>query len=943
MTDTTLNRSARCAARPARVAILGGGPAGSFCAIWLNEFAQRAGRRFDITLFDHKSFEKPGPAGCNMCAGIIPDSLVRNMRRFGIELPSHVIQRRIEGYCLETLGGAVDIPKPPGVELYSTFRGPGPRGMYPSAQEGFDYFLLREAEKRGLNYINTLVTDVALPPSPAEPHVITCRDGSRYEADIVIGAFGVNSNLVRVFERLGFGYRAPQVVRAFQAEVQVDPDFITRGMGDRVFIFALGWRHLEFAAITPKRQHVTVTLIGTDPRRLDLEEFLDSPYVRRRMPAGWAMPCQFCCCSPRLPVTAAANAVHDRIVIIGDAHVARYLKNGIESSFYTARWAAQAIVAGDLSAAGLRRGYVSRCGYYVRDNRYGRALFRLHDAISSSATISRTHIEVARAEQASPRRTKRLSTVLWGMFTGNMPYRQIALRLVDPRLQWRLICAFGRDALQRVAGAPDGAQALLPGPHGQECSCSSHAPPVARSEGATAAPTSPSLAAAPGDRAAATGRPADPLGPLGPDSTVLIVGGGPAGAACALALVRQGQRLRRIPRIILIEEKRFGEHQNQCAGVISPPGLEMIRDHLGVRVPSDLVQREINGYVLYSDGDSLALDGDEFGERATALRRVQLDRLLLEAAEHAGVQVVHARTGDIEVGDDGVTVYTDSGTFHADVLVGAFGLDAGAAHAFARGTSYRPPHSLETLACKLHPAGLDYIPGLLDDRIHVFLPPERKLEFGALIPKGNHVTVIVAGARLREADMTKFLTRYASRLLPAACDIRGCFKGSFPLGPAKHLYGDRYVVLGDAAGMVRPFKGKGINAAIEAGWMAARTMLGDGISRAAFEDFARSQRHLTGDLLYGRLVRWLTTMVAHWRLLPAFVQEARRDTDLRQELFDCVSGRTTYRSVVLRRANLRLAPRMVWKSVAYLCGRWCRRVQPTPAEAYDNQDPSPKS
>jgi flavin-dependent dehydrogenase len=925
--------------------VLGGGPAGSFCAIWLGALVPLAaggGRaRFDITLFDHKSFAQPGPAGCNMCAGVIPDSLVRNMRRFGIELPEHVIQRRIAGYCLVTTGGSVDIPTPAGVEFYSTFRGPGPLGMYPSAQEGFDYFLLREAEKRGVTYRNALVTDVLPPERAHAPYTVVCRDDSRYEADIVVGAFGVNSNLTRVFERLGFSYRAPRVARAFQAEVPLDPEFIANEMRDRVFIFSLGLPHIKFAAITPKREHVTITLVGSDPQRLDLDAFMRSPYVLRRMPPGFEMPCQHCSCAPRLPVTAARSPVGERVVVIGDAHVARYLKNGIESSFHTACWAAHAIAAGDLSAAALSRDYVSRCRYYVVDNGYGRALFKLHDFVSSSAIMTRAHIRVARREQASPRRRKRLSAILWGMFTGNIPYRGIALALADVRLHAAIFVALGSSVIEGLrrrpweeaqeASSPSRGERLGAGArHGASPSADLSPEGKGVSEAACVVPQMPTVeseglaaeipSAAPNDGVAA-----HPLGPLRPEHTVVIIGGGPAGAGCAIALAREGKRLRRVPRIILVEAKRFGEHQNQCAGVISRSGLDLIENLLGVDIPPNLIQREISGYVLHSANDAITLDGDELGERGAALRRVQLDRLLLEAAQRAGAQVVQARAEDIEVNGDGVIVYTDSGTFHGDVVVGAFGLDPGISRAFARATRYRPPAALETLACKLHPAGLDFIPHLLRDQINVFLPPQPRIEFGALIPKGNHVTLILAGRRLREADMTAFLVRWASRLLPPACDVQGSFKGSFPLGPARCLYGDRYVVLGDASGLVRPFKGKGISAAIEAGWLAARTMLTVGVSRRAFDGFAGARRHLTGDLWYGRLVRWLTGIVSHGGLLTPFLVEARRDASLRQALFDCVSGRTSYRDIVVRRHNVVLVGRMAWKCALHLLLRSVRR------------------
>jgi flavin-dependent dehydrogenase len=54
---------------------------------------------------------------------------------------------------------------------------------------------------------------------------------------------------------------------------------------------------------------------------------------------------------------------------------------------------------------------------------------------------------------------------------------------------------------------------------------------------------------------------------------IVIIGGGPGGSACALALERKATELGRPVRITLIEGKQFrGEkHYNQCVGVLSPP------------------------------------------------------------------------------------------------------------------------------------------------------------------------------------------------------------------------------------------------------------------------------------------------------------------------------------------------------------------------------------
>jgi len=292
--------------------------------------------------------------------------------------------------------------------------------------------------------------------------------------------------------------------------------------------------------------------------------------------------------------------------------------------------------------------------------------------------------------------------------------------------------------------------------------------------------------------------------------------------------------------VCLFEPKEFGAHYNQCAGVLLPPIQETLSRELGIVLPRELLQRRILGYILYSEHDAILLETERAGEATFAVRRVELDRFLLRSAEEAGVKVIPSRAYDLELQPDGVIIYCDSESLKAHVVVGAFGLEPTMGVAFFNRAGYQAPPCLETVVTKIHPSGLDPIPGLLGDNIHVFLPPFRPVEFGALVPKGNHIAIIIAGRRMTTQDMQVFLELPQIReLLPDHYEVEDYFKGSFPIGPAKRSFGDRYVIIGDAAGLVRPFKGKGIYSAILTGIRAARTILEGGLSREAFEGFYR--------------------------------------------------------------------------------------------------------
>jgi len=262
-----------------------------------------------------------------------------------------------------------------------------------------------------------------------------------------VGAFGVNSPLTRT---MSFDYRAPEVWHAFQGEIAASSEFLAQQYRDCVHIFLGDGRAIKFLALTPKRNHITLSAIGPDVKRSMAEERLRQPDLAPFLPENWSLRCQ---CRPAFPVSAGTKPYADRVVIIGDAFISRYLKNGIESAYDTARFAVETIMAHGFSAEAFRDHYVPAClGKYKWDNRWGRILFAANDLFCRVPVLANAHIRAVRYEQAHLAPDKRRhSQVLWDVFTGDRAYARILVSSLHPmvhlRTGWEMLKAIGRRLL----------------------------------------------------------------------------------------------------------------------------------------------------------------------------------------------------------------------------------------------------------------------------------------------------------------------------------------------------------------------------------------------------------------------------------------------------------------------------------------------------------------
>jgi len=268
-----------------RIAVLGGGPAGSFFAYFLLDMAARVDVGLQVDIYEPRTFALPGPTGCNMCGGIISETLVQNLAADGVFLSGDVIQRGIDSYMLHTDVGSVRISTPNAeARIGAVHRGAGPRDVTEPRWESFDGHLLSNALSLGANLIGSRVEEVGL--AGGRPSIrVHGQDPQTY--DLAVIATGVNTSLLKALEGLGIGYRRPSVTKTLIREYHLGAEAIRSSLGTSMHVFLLNIPRLEFAALIPKGDYVTMCLLGEEIDNALGDAFASSPEVRAVMPPGW--------------------------------------------------------------------------------------------------------------------------------------------------------------------------------------------------------------------------------------------------------------------------------------------------------------------------------------------------------------------------------------------------------------------------------------------------------------------------------------------------------------------------------------------------------------------------------------------------------------------------------------------------------------------------------
>jgi geranylgeranyl reductase family protein len=379
------------------------------------------------------------------------------------------------------------------------------------------------------------------------------------------------------------------------------------------------------------------------------------------------------------------------------------------------------------------------------------------------------------------------------------------------------------------------------------------------------------------------------------DCDALVVGGGPAGAAAAARLAARGFTT------VLVDRATF-PRDKACGDFVGPAALTELAD-LGVAgTEAFSATNAITNCALHVDGCQLgALAIPEVGGLPAfgrVIPRRHLDAWVLDAARRAGATVFDGwKVTAVEPAPDAVTVHGHSAAgpwqLRTRLLLGADGSSSMVARTL-RGTG--PPQRDRIVAVRAY---FDDVDGPAD-QADVCVCSDSFPGYYWLFPCGGRQanvgvgmvasTYPQSGHNLREL-LQRVITEDASmRQRLRRARIRGRILG-WPLttyNPRLPLIGDRIMLVGDAAGLINPLNGEGIQYALHSARWAADVAAGglssgqlDATSLACYEE--RVHRTLRRDMAFSRLIIELVRNRALYplclRVLRIIASRASTDPD----------------------------------------------------------------
>ena len=304
---------------------------------------------------------------------------------------------------------------------------------------------------------------------------------------------------------------------------------------------------------------------------------------------------------------------------------------------------------------------------------------------------------------------------------------------------------------------------------------------------------------------------------------VLVVGGGPAGSASARLLASKGYGVR------VLEDHPCSGRPVQCAGLISDVTIGMSG------VSPDVISTLYGAEVVFPDGETLSVSSPT--PKLRAVDRAQFDQLMADAAMDAGAEFSYSdKFRTCSFGDGFVEADSRSGSVRCRALIGADGHSSSVASSFGNNG---PKEYIRGIQAEVR-ASFD-----LDDKFRARLGSRYAPGFFTWeFPCDDFVRVGLCTS-WSAGPPYQYLRKMLDDFYPG-CRVLSMSSGKIPLGGRRTVCSDRRMLIGDAAGQVKPISGGGIYPSLRAAPILADVLSSaldvDDLSRKALIPYERRCR-----------------------------------------------------------------------------------------------------
>ncbi len=296
----------------------------------------------------------------------------------------------------------------------------------------------------------------------------------------------------------------------------------------------------------------------------------------------------------------------------------------------------------------------------------------------------------------------------------------------------------------------------------------------------------------------------------------VVIGGGPAGSKAAELLAKDFD-------VLVMEEHKSSGTPAGCAGLITDEVLRLS----GVK--PDVFNKLYGAHVFFPCGEKITVRSD--WAKANVVDRTELDELMAFKAMDAGAEYRFDCKYTGHTISDKVTVRSTGNQTECSLLIGADGHSSNVA--MSLGTDNSPK---------------EYLRGFqMDVRKRYEEEDMITIRLGSKVAPGFFSWEVPFGDNVRAGLCTSWSAGYPYGYMKNLLKIAGLenskilksYSGKIPIGGRPKSYGERVLLIGDAAGQVKPVSGGGLYPAFK-----SAEPLRD-VARKAFETQDFSERALS--------------------------------------------------------------------------------------------------